>query len=440
MYTKALLVAAVCGLATVDAFSVSPLAARASVKLQSASARAGLAPLRSPLSSLKVARGAASGLSKMQMAKVKAEYIWIGGRGGGGDDYRSKTRVLDSMPKSINDLPLWNYDGSSTGQAPGSDSEVFLKPAFMCKDPMREGDHILVLCEMLRPDMTPIKESTRTLAQAIFDQAPEEEPWYGIEQEYTLFKDGRPMGWPASTARPFNRNPDPLLQFGYPGPQGAYYCAVGYDVSFGRLICEKHLDVCLKAGLNVGGINGEVMPGQWEYQVGPSVGIEAGDHMHMSRFLLNRVCEEAGVIVSFDPKPIPSDDWNGAGCHTNFSTKKMRAEGGYEIIKEACEKLGKNHAKHIRLYGEGNERRLTGNCETNSINSFKWGVADRGASIRIPRFTARDNRGYMEDRRPASNVDPYVVTALIFDTCVLKGDTKVFEGYNAKSVQIADKI
>jgi len=155
-------------------------------------------------------------------------------------------------------------------------------------------------------------------------------------------------------------------------------------VSFGRLICEKHLDLCMDAGLNVGGINGEVMPGQWEYQIGPCVGIEAGDHMHMSRFLLNRVCEEEGVVCSFDPKPIPSDDWNGAGCHTNFSTEKMRNDGGYEIIKDACEKLGKNHQKHIRLYGEGNERRLTGNCETNSIDSFKWGVADRGASIRIP--------------------------------------------------------
>jgi hypothetical protein len=252
MYTKAiLLVAVACGLATADAFSVSPQATRAAVKLQSASARAGLAPLRTPISARKLARCAASGLSKLEMAKVKAEYIWVGGRGGGGDDYRSKTRVLDSMPKSVDELPLWNYDGSSTGQAPGSDSEVFLKPAFMCKDPMREGDHILVLCEMLRPDMTPIKESTRTLAQAIFDQAPEEVPWFGIEQEYTLFKDGRPMGWPASTARPFNKNPDPLLQFGYPGPQGAYYCAVGYDVSFGRLICEKHLDLCLKAGLMV---------------------------------------------------------------------------------------------------------------------------------------------------------------------------------------------
>jgi len=307
----------------------------------------------------------------------------------------------------------------------------------MCKDPMREGDHILVLCEMLNPDMKPIKDSTRTLADSIFKQAPEEIPWFGIEQEYTLFKDGRPMGWPASAARPFNKGPDPMFQFGYPGPQGAYYCAVGADVAFGRLICEKHLDVCLAAGLNVGGINGEVMPGQWEYQVGPCVGIEAGDHMQMSRFLLNRVCEEEGIIASFDPKPIPSDDWNGAGCHVNFSTEKHRAEGGYELIKDCCEKLGKNHAKHIRLYGEGNERRLTGNCETNSIDSFKWGVADRGASIRIPRFTARDNKGYMEDRRPASNIDPYVVSALIFDTCCLKGDTAVFEGYNAQSINAA---
>jgi len=218
-------------------------------------------------------------------------------------------------------------------QAPGEDSEIFLKPAFMCKDPMREGDHILVLCEMLLPDMTPIKESTRTMAEAIFKQAPEEIPWYGIEQEYTLFKDGRPMGWPASSARPFNTGPNPTLQFGYPGPQGPYYCAVGHDVSFGRLICEKHLDLCMDAGLNVGGINGEVMPGQWEYQIGPCVGIEAGDHMHMSRFLLNRVCEEEGVVCSFDPKPIPSDDWNGAGCHTNFSTEKMRNDGGYEVMK-----------------------------------------------------------------------------------------------------------
>jgi len=404
--------------------SITRSAFAPAVGVQSRSKVMNAAPVKAGRIALRP-RGAASGISKLHMGKVKAEYIWIGGRGGVGDDYRLKTRILDEMPKSVDDLPLWNYDGSSTGQAPGDDSEVFLKPAFMCKDPIRGGDSILVLCEMLNPDMTPIPTSTRSFANEIFEQAKDEDPWFGIEQEYTLFADGRPLGWPDSYARPF-ASPSPMSLFGYPGEQGPYYCSVGYDVAFGRSIVERHMDACLDAGINIGGINGEVLPGQWEYQVGPCTGIEAGDHLHISRFLLHRICEEEGVIASFDPKPIPGE-WNGAGCHTNFSTKKMRADGGYEIIKEACEKLGKNHVKHINLYGEGNNRRLTGKSETNTIDSFKWGVADRGASIRIPRFTARDNKGYLEDRRPASNIDPYIVTALVFDTTCLKGDTTVFD-------------
>eukprot|EP00286_Rhodomonas_abbreviata_P024409 CAMPEP_0181313150 /NCGR_PEP_ID=MMETSP1101-20121128/14094_1 /TAXON_ID=46948 /ORGANISM="Rhodomonas abbreviata, Strain Caron Lab Isolate" /LENGTH=432 /DNA_ID=CAMNT_0023420083 /DNA_START=8 /DNA_END=1306 /DNA_ORIENTATION=- len=382
--------------------------------------------LRSPVLPQKLASSRRSIQGALNLAaKVKAEYIWIGGRGGGGDDYRAKTRVLDTMPKSVDDLPLWNYDGSSTGQAPGEDSEVYLKPAYMCKDPMRSGDAILVLCEMMNPDMTPIPTNTRTEAAKIFEGHEAEEPWFGIEQEYTLFQDGVPLGWPKSGARPFAET-SPLYQFGYPGEQGPYYCGVGYDVSFGRLICEEHLDYCLAAGLDVSGINGEVMPGQWEYQVGPAVGINAGDQLHMTRFLLHRVCEENGVVCSFDPKPIPGN-WNGAGCHTNFSTKKMREDGGLKAITDACDKYGIAHEKHIKLYGAGNERRLTGDCETNSIDSFKYGVADRGASIRIPRFTDRDGKGYLEDRRPASNMDPYVVTALMFDTGILKGDTTAFD-------------
>ena len=82
------------------------------------------------------------------------------------------------------------------------------------------------------------------------------------------------------------------------------------------------------------------MPGQWEYQVGPCVGIASGDEMWMSRYLMIRVCEDFGVCVSFDPKPMPGD-WNGAGCHTNYSTKAMREEGGYKVIVEAIEKMGK---------------------------------------------------------------------------------------------------
>ena len=182
----------------------------------------------------------------------------------------------------------------------------------MCPDPVRGGPHILVLCEMLNPDMTPIPTNTRSAANKIFEQAKQEVPWYGIEQEYTLFKDGRPLGWPASSARPFATGPTPMSAFGYPGPQGPYYCSVGYDVAFGRQIVEEHLDACLKAGLEIGGINCEVLPGQWEYQVGPCVGIDGGDQLHLSRFLLHRICENHGVTVSFDPKPV-SGDWNGSG-------------------------------------------------------------------------------------------------------------------------------
>ncbi|KAM5558212.1 hypothetical protein ABKV19_020102 [Rosa sericea] len=228
---------------------------------------------------------------------------------------------------------------------------------------------------------------------------------YGLEQEYTLLqKDVNwPLGWPIG---------------GFPGPQGPYYCAAGADKAFGRDIVDSHYKACLYAGINISGINGEVMPGQWEFQVGPSVGISSGDELWVARYILERITEIAGVVLSFDPKPIPGD-WNGAGAHTNYSTKSMRHEGGYEIIKKAIEKLGQRHKEHIAAYGEGNERRLTGKHETANIETFKWGVADRGASIRVGRDTEKEGKGYFEDRRPASNMDPYVVTSMIAETTIL---------------------
>jgi glutamine synthetase len=267
------------------------------------------------------------------------------------------------------------------------------------------------------PDGTPIPTNTRAPAKAIFDKAPEEIPWFGIEQEYTLFKDGVPLGWPKSSARSFR---GATTQLGYPGPQGPYYCSAGADVAFGRDIVERHLLYCLQAGINCSGINAEVMPGQWEYQVGPCVGIDSGDHMWMSRYLLNRVCEQFDVVVSFHPKPVPGD-WNGAGCHTNFSTKKMRENDNSldNLMIPMMEKLKEKHKEHIANYGTGNELRLTGAHETASMESFSYGVANRGASVRIPNVTAQKKKGYFEDRRPSSNMDPYVVTSLIFNTCVL---------------------
>ncbi|KAF2302107.1 hypothetical protein GH714_032778 [Hevea brasiliensis] len=336
--------------------------------------------------------------------KIIAEYIWIGGSG---LDLRSKARTLPGPATDPSKLPKWNYDGSSTDQAPGDDSEVILYPQAIFKDPFRRGNNILVMCDAYTPAGEPIPTNKRHNAAKIFSHPDvvAEEPWYGIEQEYTLLqKDVKwPIGWPVG---------------GFPGPQGPYYCGAGADKAFGRDIVNSHYKACLYAGINISGINGEVMPGQWEFQVGPAVGISAGDELWVARYILERITEIAGVVLSFDPKPIQGD-WNGAGAHTNYSTKSMRNDGGIHVIKKAIEKLGLRHKEHIAAYGEGNERRLTGRHETADINTFSWGVANRGASIRVGRDTEKNGKGYFEDRRPASNMDPYVVTSKIAETTIL---------------------
>lgn len=340
-------------------------------------------------------------LSLDQGTKIQAEYIWIGGSG---QDLRCKTRTLDKAPKYPQDLPEWNYDGSSTGQAPGHNSEVILKAKAIFRDPFRRGDNILVMCDTYEPNGTPLPTNTRYPAAITMEKAKAHEPWFGIEQEYTLFSlDNTPLGWPKG---------------GFPAPQGPYYCGVGADKAFGRSIVEAHYRACLYSGVKIAGINAEVMPGQWEYQVGPCLGIDMGDHLWISRYIMQRVTERFRVIVSFHPKPIEGD-WNGAGCHTNCSTKATREEGGLKAIHSHIEKLSKKHEEHIAVYGEHNVLRLTGKHETAPITEFRSGVADRGASIRIPAGVASDGKGYYEDRRPASNMDPYVVTNRILKTTCL---------------------
>jgi len=336
-----------------------------------------------------------------QNGKVLATYIWIDGTG---QNLRNKTMTLDALPKSIDELRIWNFDGSSTGQAPGDDSDVLIKPVAIFKDPFRGGDNILVLCETLNNDGTPHRTNTRRDASLTFEKVKDQETWFGIEQEYTLLTvGGRPFGWPEN---------------GFPAPQGPYYCGVGADRVFGRDVIEAHYKACLFAGVKICGTNAEVLPAQWEFQVGPCRGIEIGDHLWVARFILNQVAEDFGVCVSIDPKPV-SGDWNGSGLHTNFSTKAMREKGGLDCIITACKKLEPKHAEHIKVYGEGNERRLTGKHETANIHKFSYGVANRGASIRIPRHVSEEGKGYLEDRRPASNADPYLVSAKIADTVCL---------------------
>ena len=331
--------------------------------------------------------------------KVMAEYIWMDGHTPT-QKLRSKTKILSKKISSVSELPQWGFDGSSTNQAEGNFSDCLLKPVWLCKDPIRGKENILVMCEVMNADGSVHASNTRAHLREIEEKFSKENIWFGIEQEYTFFEGRNPLGWPEG---------------GYPAPQGPFYCGVGADEAFGREIVEDHLDLCLEAGLELSGINAEVMPGQWEYQIGPLGPLEVGDQMWVSRWLLYRISEDYGVSATLHPKPVKGD-WNGAGAHINFSTQSMREKGGLKVIEDACEKLSKKHDEHIAVYGAHNEERLTGDHETQSISEFSYGVSDRGASIRIPMQTSNDGYGYLEDRRPSSNMDPYQACAILIET------------------------
>ena len=323
----------------------------------------------------------------------KAEYLWLDGSTPS-VRLRSKTKVIADGEAP----PIWGYDGSSTQQASGDNSDVVLRPVFTVPDPIRGGNNVIVMAETLLTDMTPHPSNTRAACEAASNKFGDFDTWFGIEQEYTFFQGNAPLGWPEN---------------GFPAPQGDYYCGVGSDVSFGRDIVEDHMDACIEAGLHLAGINAEVMPGQWEFQIGPIGAPQVADELWVARWLLMRIAENYGVTVSLSAKPVPGD-WNGAGAHTNFSTRQMREN--YAACVAAAEALGTNAPEHIAGYGAGIETRLTGQHETASYREFSYGVSDRGASVRIPWQVARDQKGYIEDRRPNANVDPYVATRLILNT------------------------
>lgn len=337
---------------------------------------------------------------------VKLEYIWLDGYKPE-SNLRSKTKVWDFDPNKDpkynvlrengpcpEELPIWSFDGSSTQQAEGNSSDCLLKPVRVVADPKRK-QAFLVMCEVLNPDGTPHISNTRHLINEDVNV------WFGFEQEYTLIKNGKPLGFPKD---------------GNPDPQGMYYCSVGTRNVNGREIAEEHLDTCLSAGLKLTGINAEVLLGQWEYQLLGKGNKRAADDLWLSRYLLHRICEKYSVHVEFHPKPVLGD-WNGSGLHTNFSNTEMRDNGGEELFRGICEKLRSRHAEFIDNYGSSNELRLTGEYETADIKDFSYGISDRGSSIRIPVGVVNDDwKGYLEDRRPASNADPYKITKLISET------------------------
>ena len=349
---------------------------------------------------------------------VVAEYIWLDGNG----IIRSKTRTCEtSLVDAVKSYKGWSYDGSSTGDATGVDSEIILNPVAVYPDPFRTRRTFcrLVLCDTYLPDGNPTLFNTRFSAAKLFSTHVSVVPWYGLEQEFFIMDGEIELGDSGAVKCRSHTSSTPIgttaANLNRENPQGQYYCSVGYQNAFGRQITEEVYLLALKARIKCSGLNSEVAPGQWEIQVGPCEGIAAGDQLIILRYILQRVGELHKVQISLHPKPLVGD-WNGSGCHTNFSTQKMRDEGGYVHVIGAIEKLKTKHAEHMDVYGIDNELRCSGNHETANYNTFTYGVADRGSSVRIPIETDKVGCGYFEDRRPASNMDPYIVTAKILET------------------------
>jgi glutamine synthetase len=344
--------------------------------------------------------------------KIKLEYIWLDGANP--QQLRSKTKIVNIDKNYTNKelsmivsfykegklkAPIWNFDGSSTFQAVTSKSELLLKPVNYFINPFIDNS-ILVMCEVYNVDMTPHQTNTRSKMIDTLNKL-DDESMYGWEQEYFIFdnKTNKPLGWPTE-------------QGAFPRPQGEFYCSVGANNVVGREFVEEHTDLCIKAGIEVSGINAEVALGQWEYQVGMVTAEDGADQVWVSRYILHRLSEKYNYRIELDPKPFKGNEWNGSGMHVNFSTKTIRddKENKREIAIDMCKKLEKTHNEHIAIYGVNNESRLTGENETSSISSFGWGIGDRTKSIRIPSSINEENAiGYIEDRRPASNIDPYLV-------------------------------
>ena len=333
------------------------------------------------------------------MAKIKLEYLWLDGYQPT-QNIRSKTKVEEhkSFKGTLDEIGNWGFDGSSTKQATGDSSDCVLKPVAIYPDPDRKNGY-LVMCEVLNADGTRHVSNNR----ATISDEDDQDFWFGFEQEYFIMdvKTQLPLGFPVG---------------GYPGPQGLYYCSVGGRNTWGRDLVEEHADMCIAAGLNFEGINQEVAAGQWEFQLFAKSAKQAGDEMWVARYILQRLTEKHGYYIEFHPKPVKGD-WNGSGMHANFSNTLLRTCGSKEVFEQVCEAFRPVTQEHIDVYGAHNDQRLTGLHETASIKDFTYGISNRGASIRIPLATVKNGwKGYLEDRRPASNGDPYSIASRIIKT------------------------
>lgn len=336
-------------------------------------------------------------MSNQDNAFTCIEYIWLHGQ----DPalLRSKTKVIKGQCTELTDIPIWDTSDPPFGGDARNFAEYFLKPVFFVPDPLRGAPHLITICELFTKDELPHSDNTRALLRLAATRYEIHNPWFGIEQEYTLMRDGWPLGF---------------LKNGFPFPHRPAYNGVGADRVSGRDLVEEHMMACLAAGLNIGGINAEAMPGQWEFQLGPLSPLDVSDQLWVARWLLHRLGEKYEYDVSFEPKLIQGQ-WHGSGAHTNFSTKEMRSPGGIKAIKDACEKLRETHVEHLAVYGANNHQRLA-RQRSNPVDEFNSGVANRKTSVRIPLIVAAAGAGYLEDRRPGANMDPYLVTLRLLQT------------------------
>uniref|UniRef100_UPI003AAB55F8 glutamine synthetase-like n=1 Tax=Centroberyx gerrardi TaxID=166262 RepID=UPI003AAB55F8 len=337
-------------------------------------------------------------LSLAKGAVCLVTYIWIDITG----DLQCKTKTLDTEPTGVKDIPEWDACWLRDERV----IEVLLVPVRMFRDPFNLDPNKLVLCEVLDSNRMPMETNQRSQCAKVMEEVREFHPWFGLEQEYRLFGlDGQRFGWPPQESS---------------ATEG--YCSEPTNRMYGRDICTCHCNACLYAGVKISGTNPERKPSQWEFQVGPCEGIEIGDHLWVARYILQRVCEDFGVVASLAPKPIAAAH-DTSGCHANFSTEEMRSEGGLQHIEEAIRRLSKRHSQHLRVYdphgGKDNISRLTSQRCTSSFYDFSAATAQRNVSVRIPGHVSRKGRGYLEDRRPAANCDPYAVIRALAETCLL---------------------
>ena len=373
------------------------------------------------------------------MRTAKLEYIWLDGHGT--KNIRTKTKYMPlrlgnaenpmSQEQIFLQIPEWAFDGSSTKQADTENSDCVLKPVRLLANPLSQDQNFvsyIVMCEVYNSDGTPHETNSRYKLREFVDNfSPQDWSKIGlvvaVEQEY-LIMDPR-TNWPSTWDYDYDTEKGKKPK----EPQGRYYCGVGSDLVEHRTIADAHASTCAKMGINIVGTNAEVMKSQWEYQLGPAHPVTAADQLWLSRYILHKLGESNGFYINLEPKPI-SGQWNGSGAHINFSTKTLREEGGRDYIDSMCEALKDSHKEHMKVYGENNKKRLSGKYETAHHDDFTWGERDRTVSIRIPHTTSKDGVGYLEDRRPGANMDPYEAYLALSKTVSdfeLSSDKKVDE-------------